>query len=213
MAQARYRLYVSGDLKDLVPKDNLGLFGDMDLTSSTKSDTGDFESLKNIPKSSRYQAKQTLGLDGSLDWSRPDNINYQTPSKIKRGQKFQPKQTLNLEGSMDFPKQEKINEPNSNLLVKPPISKQQDSLGPFGDSDFSRPDSINQQSPIPIPKSPRIRAKQTLLVLDGSLDWSRPGDSINHQIPDLNTRSSKTKPLDNLKLVGDIDLPKKDHDR
>ena len=95
----------------------------MDLTSSTKSDTGDFESLKNIPKSSRYQPKQTLGLDGSLDWSRPDNINYQTPSKIKRGQKFQPKQTLNLEGSMDFPKQEKINEPNSNLLVKPPISK------------------------------------------------------------------------------------------
>ena len=213
MAQARYRLYVSGDLKDLVPKDNLGLFGDMDLTSSTKSDTGDFESLKNIPKSSRYQPKQTLGLDGSLDWSRPDNINYQTPSKIKRGQKFQPKQTLNLEGSMDFPKQEKINEPNSNLLVKPPISKQQDSLGPFGDSDFSRPDSINQQSPIPIPKSPRMRAKQTLGCLDGSLDLSRPKDSINHMIPDLNTRSSKTKPLDNLKLVGDIDLPKKDHDR
>ena len=150
----------------------------MDLTSSTKRDTGDFETL----------------------------------SKIKRGQKFQPKQTLNLEGSMDFPKQEKINEPNSNLLVKPPISKRQDSLGPFGDSDFSRPDSINQQSPIPIPKSPRMRAKQTLIP-DGSLDLSRPGDSINHQIPDLNTRSSKTKPLDNLKLVGDMDLPKKDHDR
>ena len=213
MAQARYRLHVSGDLKDLVPKDNLGLFGDMDLTSSTKRDTGDFETLSKIKRGQKFQPKQTLGLDGSLDLSRPDNINNQTPSKIKRSQKYQPKQTLNLDGSMDFPKQEKINEPNSNLLVKPPISKRQDSLGPFGDSDFSRPDSINQQSPIPIPKSPRMRAKQTFGFLDGSMDLSRPGDSINHQIPDLNTRSSTTKPLDNLKLVGDIDLPKKDHDR
>ena len=114
---------------------------------------------------------------------------------------------------MDFSEQEKTNGQNSDLLAKPPLSKRKDTLGPFGEADFSRPDSINQKTAIHVPKSPRIRAKQTLLVLDGSLDWSRPGDSINHQIPDLNTRSSKTKPLDNLKLVGDIDLPKKDHDR
>ena len=46
----------------------------------------------------------------------------------------------------------------------------------------------------------QLRAKQTL-ILGGSLDLSRPGDSINYQIPDLNTRSSKTKPLDNLNLI------------
>ena len=115
---------------------------------------------------------------------------------------------------MDFSEQEKTNGQNSDLLAKPPLSKRQDTLGPFGESDFSRPDSINQKTAIHVPKSPRIRAKQTLLVLlDGSLDLSRPKDSINHMIPDLNTRSSKTKPLDNLKLIGDIDLTKKDHDR
>ena len=114
---------------------------------------------------------------------------------------------------MDFSQQEKIIGQNSDLLAKPPLSKRQDTLGPFGESDFSRPDSINQKSAIHVPKSPRIKAKQTVLVLDGSLDMSRPKDSINHMIPDLNTRSSKTKPLDNLELIGDIDLTKKDQDR
>ena len=114
---------------------------------------------------------------------------------------------------MDFSQQEKIIGQNSDLLAKPPLSKRQDTLGPFGESDFSRPDSINQKSAILVPKSPRIKAKQTVLVLDGSLDMSRPKDSINHMIPDLNTRSSKTKPLDNLELIGDIDLTKKDQDR
>ena len=114
---------------------------------------------------------------------------------------------------MDFSKQEKTNGQNSDLLAKPPLSKRKDTLGTFGEADFSRPDSINQKSAIHVPKSPRIKAKQTLLLLDGSLDLSRPKDSINHMIPDLNTRSSKTKPLDNLKLIGDIDLTKKDHDR
>ena len=113
---------------------------------------------------------------------------------------------------MDFSQQEKIIGQNSDLLAKPALSKRQDTLGPFGESDFSRPDSINQKSAIHVPKSPRIKAKQTLL-LDGSLDLSRPIDSINHTIPDLNIRSSKTKPLDNLELIGDIDLTKKDHDR
>ena len=114
---------------------------------------------------------------------------------------------------MDFSQQEKIIGQNSDLLAKPPLSKRQDTLGPFGESDFSRPDSINQKSAIHVPKSPRIKAKQTVLVLDGSLDMSRPKDSINHMIPDLNIRSSKTKPLDNLELIGDIDLTKKDQDR
>ena len=114
---------------------------------------------------------------------------------------------------MDFSKQEKTNGQNSDLLAKPPLSKRQDTLGTFGEVDFSRPDSINQKTAIHFPKSPRIRAKQTLLLLDGSLDLSRPKDSINHMIPDLNTRSSKTKPLDNLNLIGDIDLTKKDYDR
>ena len=114
---------------------------------------------------------------------------------------------------MDFSEQEKTNGQNSDLLAKPPLSKRQDTLGTFGEVDFSRPDSINQKTAIHFPKSPRIRAKQTLLLLDGSLDLSRPKDSINHMIPDLNTRSSKTKPLDNLNLIGDIDLTKKDYDR
>ena len=121
----------------------MGAFGDMDLNQSS-ADVGKYNP---IPKTSKILPKQTLGLDGNMDLSRPDSINHQIPNTPSKSKTAKRQDTLKLSGEFDSDRPKSHFSEDPSLLSRSTKIIPKQTLGLDGPMDLTRPDSINQQVP------------------------------------------------------------------
>ena len=161
----------------------------------------DYQSFEKVSKSAKFIPKQTLGLDGSIDLSKPKEEIIPIPVKTKQSK---PQDTLRPFGELDLSSSDSIDYKAHENFQKNHKIRPKQTLGLDGSLDLSSSDRIDYKFHENFQKNHKIRPKQTL-GLDGSLDLSRP-DSINQQIPKLKEKSTKYKREDTLGLHGDLDL-------